>query len=671
MYKRYGEYAELSGILHKYIKLKDKTLVIGCGSSRLSEDLYDLGYRNLVNIDISDVVIKQMKTRNEANRPDLIYEQMDVFKMLYDDGQYSVVLDKGTLDALLPDDSESSTQQIVGMFEEIDRVLKLGGRYVCISLAQKHVVDNALQFFVERGWMTRIHCLPKDKSANEADFPLPVFTFIFTKFKKIPGASPILEFTMGEDGKVGRYNSAAELTQIIEETQNYNLLKRNIHKRLQSDEQIQLDLQPPGSMSPRFTLTVVDRARIKQRENKFAIFIVPQGREVEWLFSSNAGRIQLSETAGFKRLVVVCLHRGQSYGSLKDIQDELSEKVLELAPSDLESNVKVPFLSAGEDIGERKVRYEGESEINGKFLVEEVKPGDGAIYRRLIFLSEENLVQSEVKLKQTSHRAAAGGKKGKKKKKPVRSSDNGELIIDESSLSIDYHAGFVLALAMVEDILTKIDDDLRILLIGLGGGTLPTCLHKHFKKVRIDVVELDSAMLKVATEWFGLKTDERLKVYTDDGIRFIEEKAASQASEEDKYDMIMFDVDNKEKSAGRSCPPEAFVKPEFLVKVKSILQSTGFLALNLACHNQEMKGQILANIQDCFGVVASLKSDENVNQHVYATRKRTDEEKGKQPWKSNWRNNAVDLSKIAAKNNKQQGTSDLDLSEYMKDLQII
>lgn len=41
----------------------------------------------------------------------------------------------------------------------------------------------------------------------------------------------ILEFTMGEDGKVGRYNSAAELTQIIEETQNYNLLKRNIHKR--------------------------------------------------------------------------------------------------------------------------------------------------------------------------------------------------------------------------------------------------------------------------------------------------------------------------------------------------------------------------------------------------------------------------------------------------------
>lgn len=77
---------------------------------------------------------------------------------------------------------------------------------------------------------------------------------------------------------------------------------------------------------------------------------------------------------------------------------------LDFSIFDIFSLRQVPFLSAGEDIGERKVRYEGESEINGKFLVEEVKPGDGAIYRRLIFLSNENLVQSEVKLKQTSDR---------------------------------------------------------------------------------------------------------------------------------------------------------------------------------------------------------------------------------------------------------------------------
>ena len=41
----YGEYHELCGILHKYIKTTDKVLQIGCGNSTLAADLYDVGYR--------------------------------------------------------------------------------------------------------------------------------------------------------------------------------------------------------------------------------------------------------------------------------------------------------------------------------------------------------------------------------------------------------------------------------------------------------------------------------------------------------------------------------------------------------------------------------------------------------------------------------------------------
>lgn len=55
--------------------------------------------------------------------------------------------------------------------------------------------------------MTRIHCLPKDESANEDDFPLPVFTFVFTKFKKIPGASPVSYQDYFKKFKVDRHKS--------------------------------------------------------------------------------------------------------------------------------------------------------------------------------------------------------------------------------------------------------------------------------------------------------------------------------------------------------------------------------------------------------------------------------------------------------------------------------
>ena len=55
---RYGEYGELCGVLHKYIKPKDNVLVVGCGNSTLSSDLYDVGYKNITNIDLSTQVCK-------------------------------------------------------------------------------------------------------------------------------------------------------------------------------------------------------------------------------------------------------------------------------------------------------------------------------------------------------------------------------------------------------------------------------------------------------------------------------------------------------------------------------------------------------------------------------------------------------------------------------------
>lgn len=65
----------------------------------------------------------------------------------------------------------------------------------------------------------------------------------------------------------------------------------------------------------------------------------------------------------------------------------------------------MPFLSIGEDIGNRKVIYEGKSELSGDFVVEDVGSGDGTMYRRLIFLSSKDIVQSEVLLKRETSKS--------------------------------------------------------------------------------------------------------------------------------------------------------------------------------------------------------------------------------------------------------------------------
>ncbi|KAG8876513.1 hypothetical protein FRC20_001413 [Serendipita sp. 405] len=60
-------------------------LMLGCGNSTLSEEMYEAGYTNIVNIDYSAVVIEKMKLRNE-DRP-LMRCNFYTFKLHYENDQ--------------------------------------------------------------------------------------------------------------------------------------------------------------------------------------------------------------------------------------------------------------------------------------------------------------------------------------------------------------------------------------------------------------------------------------------------------------------------------------------------------------------------------------------------------------------------------------------------------
>lgn len=74
--------------------------MVGCGNSELSEQMYDVGYKHLTNIDISETVVNNMNQRNAERRPGLTFHQVDATKTPYEDASYQAALDKGTLDAM-------------------------------------------------------------------------------------------------------------------------------------------------------------------------------------------------------------------------------------------------------------------------------------------------------------------------------------------------------------------------------------------------------------------------------------------------------------------------------------------------------------------------------------------------------------------------------------------
>lgn len=601
----YGNYMQLCTLLHKYIRAVDNILVIGCGNSRLSADMYDVGIHNITNIDISEIVIKQMSDSNKQ-RTKMKWLRMDVTQLEFVDGQFSVVLDKGTVDALFTGNEEQIVCLVEKMFDEIEKVLKVGGRFVCISLLQEHILDKILSWFLGRGWMVRIcrslgdNTSDKETAKPPESFNFPVFMVVCTKFRKMLQNEMILEAALYSE-KVQRIG-IDEIKQAVQTLQQAAFLKYQISNRIVTGENVTFDLFVEDNAIPRYSLFVVDR-RSSNSSKKFAVFIVPQGRETEWLFGSMSGQQQLAENAAYERLIIVHLNRNHQYDGLDAVKAELSTKIMELAPPGLNQKSVVPFLSIGDNLGERWVIYKGASVLSGDFIVEDVKGDDHQMFRRLIFLNNPNVIQSEAKLIPEKSCSTRKSRKNKKKK----------WVVDFSYLGCQHHVYMIASQVFLSNFGFRPGSNAitKCLIIGLGGGGLPSFMHQTFPALLLDVVEIDSSIFDLAKECFGFCPDNRLKVFINDGLRHIDNV------HEATYDIIMLDVDSKDTSIGMSCPPKDFVESDVLIKFKNILIDKGVFVLNLVCRDDALRHKVLDLVSQTFTCSYSYKIKDEVNEIVY------------------------------------------------------
>ncbi|XP_023235976.1 methyltransferase-like protein 13 [Centruroides sculpturatus] len=404
--------------------------------------------------------------------------------------------------------------------------------------------------------MIRIHkCteIERDPEEPNSAYAFPTFFVICTKMKSSKTMKSLIELDM--DGELIRVETSDEVLKSIKAMQEYTLYLHYIQNKKFVDEDVNLELYDSKNPNPRYVFYIIDQK--SYAPVKFAVFIVPQGREMEWMFATTAGRKQLIENAGCERLVVVHLNRNHNYTNLDEVKRELSSKVMEFAQSDFTKNVKVPFMSVGPDIGHRTICYNGKSELSGEYIIEDVQGEGKQTFRRLVFLQNQYVIQSEARLTIEIVKKNKKTKKGKVTKN-----------IDFNYLSCQHHIYMFSGLSFLS---SQITEKIRVLMVGLGGGLLPMFMTSHIKQIYIDVVELDEEILKIAVEWFGLELSEKLKVHIADGIDFIN----NCAQREEKYDIVMLDVDNKDTSAGISCPPLSFVQEHFLQQIRKLIDSKG------------------------------------------------------------------------------------------------
>eukprot|EP01094_Clydonella_sp_ATCC50884_P000857 TRINITY_DN10639_c0_g1_i1.p1 TRINITY_DN10639_c0_g1~~TRINITY_DN10639_c0_g1_i1.p1 ORF type:complete len:251 (-),score=30.54 TRINITY_DN10639_c0_g1_i1:158-910(-) len=122
----YQSFEVLQNYLGAHVQKEHRILVVGCGDSTLSQAMFEGGYENICNNDISESVIDQMR----AKHPHMRWDHMDVMKMTYADASFDAVIDKGTFDAIMCGATDTTAHDILS---EVYRVLAPGGVFVLIS----------------------------------------------------------------------------------------------------------------------------------------------------------------------------------------------------------------------------------------------------------------------------------------------------------------------------------------------------------------------------------------------------------------------------------------------------------------------------------------------------------------------------------------------------------
>lgn len=132
---------KMGDIVSTFLKPESKIMMMGCGNSDMSEKMYRDGFQEIVNTDISEQLMNNLREKQQAAMPKMKWLVMDASAMTFDTGSFDVVIDKGTLDAV-----EQNTELVLGSIKEAHRSLKSGGYFISVTFNNEQIrIDNQLK----------------------------------------------------------------------------------------------------------------------------------------------------------------------------------------------------------------------------------------------------------------------------------------------------------------------------------------------------------------------------------------------------------------------------------------------------------------------------------------------------------------------------------------------
>jgi spermidine synthase len=107
-----------------------------------------------------------------------------------------------------------------------------------------------------------------------------------------------------------------------------------------------------------------------------------------------------------------------------------------------------------------------------------------------------------------------------------------------------------------------------MLIIGLGGGSIPKKLQKEFPSLEMDVVEIDPEVVQIAKSHFNVRESKTFRIHAQDGRLFLTRTA-------NQYDIILLDAYYADAM------PFHLVTKEFFELAQRKLTPNGIIVANL------------------------------------------------------------------------------------------
>lgn len=171
-YDWYQPYPSFRKMITRIAQSNSKILIPGCGNSLMMEDMINDGFSDVTGLDISRVVIDQMKEKY-SDIPLLSWIQGNICHTEIPADTYDVIIDKGLHDSLLCT-IDNVDRNINDYFTEIQRMLTRAGVFICISYVRPDMMLDQIDIDdIEdrnfRTWDVDVEMIEKPKEGGAAN----------------------------------------------------------------------------------------------------------------------------------------------------------------------------------------------------------------------------------------------------------------------------------------------------------------------------------------------------------------------------------------------------------------------------------------------------------------------------------------------------------------------